>query len=125
VKLVLDEHVPSAIAHELRVRGHDVITATELFTGRDRGDEVLLAAALATGRAIATSDVADFADLHRTAVVSGRGHAGLVFFSQRRFPTTARAIGRLVNALDALLVAHPGDRELEGQCIWLEVQAGP
>jgi hypothetical protein len=123
VKLVLDEHVPSAIARELRVRGHDVITAVDLFTGRDRGDEVLLEAALAAGRAIVTSDVGDFAHLHRVAVLSGRGHAGLVFFSQRRFPTTARGIGRLVDALDALLVAHPGEGELASQCVWLEAPA--
>jgi hypothetical protein len=30
-----------------------------------------------------------------------------------------RAVGRLIRALDALLVAHQGDAQLDGQILWL------
>jgi hypothetical protein len=120
VRLVLDKHLSPVIAAELRKRGHDVVMARDLLTGQDRPDFELLRVATTEGRAVATVDVGDFVELHRTAVVSGRSHAGLVLLSRRRFPTTGRAIGRLVEALDALLVAHPGDRELENRCVWLE-----
>jgi len=52
-------------------------------------------------RAIVTENVVDFVELHRSAVVSGMDHYGLVFTSPRGFPRTRRAIGRLVRALDA------------------------
>jgi hypothetical protein len=122
VRLVLDEHLSPVIAAELRRNGHDVVVARDLLTGEDRSDSELLRAATAAGRAVATANVGDFVELHRAAVVSGRSHAGIVLLSRRRFPVTRRAIGRLVAALDALLVARPGDRELEGQCAWLEAQ---
>jgi hypothetical protein len=120
VRLVLDEHLSPVIAAELRKRGHDVVMARDLLTGQDRPDFELLRVATKAGRAVVTVDVGDFVELHRAAVVSGRSHAGMVLLARRRFPTTGRAIGRLVTALDALLVAHPGDRELENQCVWLE-----
>jgi predicted nuclease of predicted toxin-antitoxin system len=124
VKLVLDEHLSPVIAAELRRRGHDVIVARDLLIGQDRPDFELLRAATTAGRAVATVDVGDFVELHRAAVVSGRSHAGIVLLSRRRFPTTTRAIGRLIDALDALLVSRPGEGELTGQCVWLEAPTG-
>jgi hypothetical protein len=120
VKLALDEHFPPEIARQLRLRGHDVVTARELVTGTDRSDAELLARATAERRAVVTEDVADFVELHRAAVSSGRRHAGLVFTSPRRYPRTRRAIGRLVSALEAFLYAHPGDDALENQTRWLD-----
>ena len=120
MKLVLDEHLSPEIADQLRRRGHDVLTARELLTGPDRSDADLLRAATETGRAVVTADVADFTELHRSAVVSGRHHAGLIFISGRRFPGTTRAIGRLIVALDALLVAHPLEAGLGSDMVWLE-----
>lgn len=124
MRLVLDEHLSPVIAAELRKRGHDVVMARDLLTGQDRPDFELLRVATAAGRAVATVDVGDFVELHRAAVVSGRTHAGIVLLSRRRFPTATRGIGRLVKALDALLVAHPGDRELGGLCMWLAAPVG-
>jgi hypothetical protein len=124
VRLVLDEHLSPVIAAELRRRGHDVVVARDLLTDDDRSDFELLRAATAGGRAVSTVNVGDFVELHRAAVVSGRSHAGIVLLSRRRFPTAGRGIGRLVAALDALLVAHPGEGELASQCVWLEAPAG-
>ena len=119
MKLVLDEHFSPEIARQLRRRGHDVAAARELVTGTDRTDTELLRRATEDGRAVVTGDVADFVELHRAAVISGRRHAGIVFVSSKRFPRRRRAIGRLVSALEAFLTANPGDRELESQTQWL------
>ena len=119
MRLVLDEHLSPSVAHELRDRGHDLVTARELLAGPDRSDAELLRRATAAGRTVVTADVADFMDLHRAAVVSGRRHAGVILVSWRRFPPRRRAVGRLVSALEAFLSAHPGDEELDNQTHWL------
>ncbi|MEX0629278.1 MAG: DUF5615 family PIN-like protein [Chloroflexota bacterium] len=119
MRLVLDEHFSPEIARQLRQRGHDVVAARDLLIGPDRSDGALLRQATEAGRAVVTADVTDFIELHRAAVVRGRSHAGLVFASPRRFPSTKRAIGRLVRVLDALLAAHPADDDLDGQAVWL------
>ena len=121
MRLVLDEHFSPEIARQLRQRGHDVVAARDLLAGPDRSDGALLRQATEAGRAVVTADVTDFTELHKSAVVSGRSHAGVVFVSPRRFPPTKRAIGRLVSALDAFLQAHRGEvRALAGQTWWLE-----
>jgi predicted nuclease of predicted toxin-antitoxin system len=119
VKLVLDEHLSPEIARQLQGRGHDVVTARELVTGRDREDAVLLAAATQAGRAVVTADVVDFIELHRAAVTSGRAHAGILLISGRRYPSSRTGIGRLESALEAFLLAHPAPNALEGQARWL------
>ncbi|MGH2488397.1 MAG: DUF5615 family PIN-like protein [Candidatus Limnocylindria bacterium] len=120
MRLVLDEHLSPAIARQLRERGHDVLAARELLMGPDRSDAELLRQATESERAVVTADVVDFVELHRSAVVSGRPHAGLILVSRQRFPPTARAIGRLAAALDAFLVAHPDADALTGQARWLD-----
>ena len=64
-----------------------------------------------------TENVADFAELHRQAILGGEPHAGIIFTSPRRFRRTRRGIGPLVRALDALLTDGPAD--LTGQTWWL------
>lgn len=120
MRLVLDEHFSPEIARQLRQRGHDVVMARDLLASPDRSDAELLRRATEAGRAVVTADVTDFTELHRSAVVRGRSHAGVVFASPRRFPLTKRAIGRLVSTLDAFLQAHREVRALAGQTWWLE-----
>ena len=120
MRLVLDEHFSPEDARQLRQRGHDVVGAGDLLAGQDRSDAELLRRAMEAGRAVVTADVTDFIELHRSAVVSGRSHAGVVFASPRRFPPTKRVIGRLVGALDALMRAHQADDAIETQIVWLE-----
>jgi hypothetical protein len=116
----MDEQFSPEIARQLRRRGHDVVAARELVPGPDRSDAELLNQAGLHRRVIVTEDVADFIELHRAAVISGRRHSGLVFTSAHRYPRTRRAIGRLVSALEAFLDAHPGDDALENQTRWLD-----
>ena len=119
MKLVLDEHLPLACVRALRGRGHDVVTARDLVIGRDRSDAELLRRATMEHRAVVTSDLVDFIELHRTAVLTGRRHAGVILVSPRRFPPTTRAAGRLISALDAFLTAHRADHDLQGHMVWL------
>jgi len=64
--------------------------------------------------------VADFAELHRAAVITGDRHFGIVFTSARRFPRAERGIGRLLAALDLLCDGNPADEALVNQTWWLE-----
>ena len=107
------------VAAQLRQRRHDVLAAradAELCGLTDAG---LLAHATAQRRALVTENVADFVELRRAAVITGRRHYGTDFTSSRRFPPITRAIGRLVLALDALLYANPRECALVNQVWWL------
>lgn len=121
MRLLLDEHFSPEIARQLRGRGHDVIAVRERTELHGLSDADLLAWASARmqRRAIVTENVADFVELHRRALLRGLPHAGLVFTSPHGFPRTRRAIGRLVRALDALLVERPEPNALAGQTWWL------
>lgn len=88
-------------------------------------DADLFALMPAERRAILTEDAADFLPIVRAATVRGTDHFGLVLTSPRQFRRTSRAIGRLVAALDAFLVAHPADDALRRQTWWLEPPKKP
>lgn len=124
MKLLLDEHFSPEIARRLRDRGHDAVTVRELVEVRGLSDRDVLALAAREQRAIVTENVADFAELHRAAIVTQAAHFGIFFTSPRQFPRTRRAIGRMVRALDALLVAHPSADALRDQTWWLEPVRG-
>jgi hypothetical protein len=121
LKLFLDEHFSPEIARQLRRRRHDVIAAATRPELHGLSDAELLAHATAEHRAVVTENVADFAELHRAIVITGRRHYGLIFTSSRQFPRTTRAIGRLVRSLDALLDGNRTDDALESQTWWLDV----
>lgn len=125
MRLLLDEHFSPEIARELRRRRHDVIAASTLPDLHGLSGAELLAHAELERRALVTENVADFAELHRAVVNSGRRHYGLIFTSPRQFPRTARAIGRLVRALDGLLDGNRTDDALMSQTWWLDPCAGP
>lgn len=120
MRLLLDEHLPPRIADELRRRGHDVVAAPKCSDLPGLGDGALFAWAAAKQRAILTENALDFLPIVRAATVRGIDHFGVVLTSPRQFPRTSRAIGRLVVALDALLVANPTEDALRRQTWWLE-----
>jgi hypothetical protein len=106
LKLLLDEMYASAVAEQLRRRGHDVASVHDPGYRRLEGapDEEVFAAAIAEGRALVTENVADFRRLEAQALARGERHAGLVFTTNRRFPRGDPAtIGSLFRALDALI----------------------
>lgn len=120
MRLLLDEHFSPEVARQLRDRGHDAVAVRELVEVRGLSDRDVLGLATLERRAIVTENVADFVELHRSAVVASASHFGIVFTSPRQFPRTRRAIGRIVRALDSLLVAHPSADALRDQTWWLE-----
>lgn len=88
VKFQLDEQVPHAVAHGLRRRGIDVLTATEAGLLRTPGPEIL-ARSYAAGRVVVTHDN-DYLRLHR----DGQAHAGIAYCD-----FGSRTIGQMVMAL--------------------------
>jgi predicted nuclease of predicted toxin-antitoxin system len=109
VKLLLDEMFPALVAHELRDRGHDVVSVHDPEYQHLEGapDVDVFAAALADGRAILTENVPDFVRLEADALSRGARRAGLIFTTNRHRPRgQAATIGRLVVALNAA-IAEP------------------
>jgi len=124
VRLALDHHWSPRIAAALRERGHDVASAAEFGWSLLADDDLLEACRLA-GRCLLTNDVADFMALVRLWQAGGRLHAGLVLTSDARWPRTVTAIGATVEALAAVMEAHPADEALAQQVLWLAPANGP
>ena len=110
MRLLLDEMYASTIAEQLRARGHDVgsVHDPEYRTLEGAPDEEVWAAALAADRVLVTENVQDFRRIEADALARAQPVAGLIFTTDRQFPRgDPTTIGRLVTALDALLVAEP------------------
>lgn len=71
-----------ALGRALRARGLDVLTASEAGL-RAAPDDIQLAFATATGRAIVTSNAADFAKISRDLLVAGKHHTVVLVLPQR------------------------------------------
>ena len=118
VKLALDHHYQTAIAGQLRLKAHDVVSAVERGWQREP-DEALLALCVAEQRTLLTNNVGDFMKIVRSWAISGRQHAGLIFTSDASLPRTHAAIGRYVKLLDALLHEHPAPGQFADRIHWL------
>jgi hypothetical protein len=106
-----------AIAAQLRARGHDVEAVASRSDLVKAADSTLLAVARTEGRAVVTENVADFRRWAAEAIAQGDGHAGIVLTVPTRYPRSGnRAIGRVVEALVALLEA---DMDLTNEEVWL------
>ena len=116
MKLLLGEMYSEVIAVELRARGHDALSVREMApTLAGAPDEELLSNAVAQGRTLLTDNVRDYRPLETALLAGGGDHAGMVYTTDRQFPRgDPRTVGRLVLALDALLVHSPqlGDRSI-------------
>jgi Domain of unknown function (DUF5615) len=119
VRLLLDEMLSPAIARELRSRGHDVESVAGNPDRAARSDSELLALARSEHRAIATNNLRDFRPLHHEAITpGGAGHFGMISIpgSYRR---TKADTGRIIAALEAILIQHPGEDSLADGEGWL------
>ena len=97
-------------AEQLRARGRDVASVHDPEYQRLEGepDEEVSAAALAANRVLVTENVQDFRRIETDALARAQPTARLMFTTDRQFPRGDPAtIGRLVTALDALLIAEP------------------
>lgn len=120
LRLLLDEHISPEVAHRLRAKGHDIVAVAESRTLAGRPDRMHFASAPSERRAIVTRDVRDFRPLLAHAMRSGEATYGLICLSYR-WRLSARGIGELADALDALLRTHPEDDAAvrRGGEIWL------
>ena len=118
MKLALDHHYPSSIAPALRRLGHDCVSAIDQGWEAEE-DEELLELCANDDRALLTNNVGDFAVIARRWQDEGRSHRGLVFTSDSTLPRTHHASRRYIAALDALMTAQRGDRDLTDQVHWL------
>lgn len=119
MKLLLDEMLAPAIARELRARGHDADGVAGHPDREALPDPEILALARTEHRALVTNNLRDFRPLHAEAIIpGGLGHYGMIFVpgSYRR---TKADTGRIVKALEAVLVTHPGESDLANGEAWL------
>jgi hypothetical protein len=119
VRLLLDETLSSAIARELRARGHDAAAIAGSPDREALSDPEVLALARAGHRTVVTSNLRDFRPLHHGAITpGGSGHYGMIFIpgSYRR---TRADTGKIITALEALLTRHPGEKDLADGEAWL------
>ncbi len=106
MKLLLDEMWAPAIAEALRDRGHAVVAVAERPDLRGLPDEAIFAAAQAEGRVIVTENVVDYLPLAADAMRAGRAYPPIIYTTNRAYPRASRrTAGRLVAALDALLIS--------------------
>lgn len=119
MKLLLDEMLSPAIARELHSRGHDVESIAG-HPGREALPEPdVLALARAEHRALVTYNLRDFRPLHHEAISpGGSGHFGMIFIagSYRR---TKDDTGKIITALEAILIDHPREDDLANGETWL------
>jgi predicted nuclease of predicted toxin-antitoxin system len=100
--LLLDAHLPRALAAALRQRGVDVLPLADWRGGqlRDAADERLLAAAWEEGRVLVTLDAATLPEVAWRWVEAGHSHAGLLVITSR---VNQADVGALVRAVSEAL----------------------
>lgn len=104
MKLLLDEHVPRAVAVGLRRRFPEiaVYALPDWEKGRLRGkpDEEVLMAAIAGRLTLVTYDLQTIPMLLKEWGLEGRDHCGVIFCDARTIPQYA--VGRLVKQIAKL-----------------------
>jgi len=118
VRLLLDEQLSSTVATQLKRRTHDVVTVTEAGL-RGRDDAAVLAWATAERRTVVTNNIRDFRPLHAARLTSGSPHFGLILVSSVAYSLKRRRLGPLIQALEALLAANPGEDALRDREVFL------
>ena len=119
MRLLLDEMLSSAIARELRARGHDVEAIQEHPEWCSYEDPQVLVLARDERRAIVTDNLVDMRPLHYEAIApGGLGDYGMIFIPGGR-PRTRGNTGKIVAALEQKLTAYPGENDLANGEDWL------
>ena len=107
------------IAHQLRQKGHDVMSIGEIEGLAGSSDGEVFAAAATEPRTIVTNNVDDYIHLFNAALEEDAHHAGLLFTSDRSLPRSRSVVGRFVRALDKVLRENPSEDALRNQICWL------
>jgi hypothetical protein len=106
VKALLDEQLSPLIARLLRERGLDVVAVAERTDLVEAPDREVIDTATREQRAVVTNNIKDFRPLAAERMLDGRGHAGLILLPASR-SRSRDATGRLADAIEAVMRAHP------------------
>lgn len=118
MRLLLDEHIDTRVAHVLRERGHDIVSAAEEKSLHKQADSTLLEWARSERRVLVTRDYRTIRPLVSQRLRDLEPVWGVLFVS-RRFPDRRESSGKLIEALEAYLRAHPADDALRDREEWL------
>jgi len=119
VRLLLDEMLSPVIARELRARSHDVEAVSGRHGWESLDDPHVIELARRERRALVTNNLRDFRPLHHEAITpEGPGHFGMIFVPGA-YRRTRADVGRIIAALERLLIAHPADDDLRDGEAWL------
>lgn len=113
MRVYLDENLSPVLAHMLRARGVDAVSAHEVgTTGVD--DRAQLRQASREGRALVTCDITNFIALAADAIATNTPHAGIVLVS----PTFRNdEFGAMVDGLEEIARRYPAG--LSGAVLYL------
>jgi len=93
----------SAIAGQLRAKGHDVIAVVADPALAGLADDQILAHATAADRVLVTANIKDFMPLDARYRAASQAHAGLILVSAKTFPQDRSFTAAITSALSALL----------------------
>ena len=113
MRILLDAHVPIAVARELQRADIDVLSAARWREGeyREIPDEQLLDAARSEGRGLVTFDCRTIPGRLRLWAQVGLAHAGVILIDDKTI--RPNCVGGLVRALQALIAE-------QGEDIWID-----
>jgi predicted secreted protein len=109
MRLILDIHVPSAVARGLQAVGIDVVTAATWNHGniRTAADETILTVAAQENRILVSYDARTLRPLARAWAELGQRHAGIILIDDHTF--RQNDIGGIVHALRRLVAERGND----------------
>jgi predicted nuclease of predicted toxin-antitoxin system len=103
MRILLDSHLPSALARQLQPHGVDVVALADWMAGsyRDAPDDQILEAACSDRRVLVTYDLRTVSTLLVEWAETGQHHGGVILVDDRTFPPND--VGRLLAALLQLI----------------------
>jgi len=109
MRLLLDSHLPRALAEQLVSRNVDTVHLADWMGGdmRSAADEQLLEAARLDGRVLVSADCRTLPPMLKEWAESGRSHGGVILIDGRRLHLSD--VGALLRALCQLSARLPSD----------------
>lgn len=116
MRLLLDEMISPAVAHQLRDRGYDVQAVKRDRPDLERlPDPELVRRMSSERRAVVTNDIADFQPLHDQTLRRGEDHFGMVFSYDVTMPRNKASVPLWVSTLGEFLAKRPAEDALRNR----------
>jgi predicted nuclease of predicted toxin-antitoxin system len=119
MRILLETHVPAAVARRLQQDGIDAVTLQAWRGGefRTATDEAILAIAFSEQRVLVSFDFGTIPTLLELLAMRGRSHAGVVLIHEKTIRPDD--IGTLIRALRKLITDR-GEEDWSNQLPYLE-----